>query len=133
MGDLAFGKDFGMLSSGEEHFAVNLLHEGMQPFAMLFPTWFFRTLAAIPGLAAGYWKFVAYCSQQLDDRLNVRVVNFSVPLGLAFILRLKVGNELLYLTQDRWRKFLATRGASIARNFAIPISISSLCCAVLPC
>lgn len=71
MGDLAFGNDFGMLSSGEEHFAVNLLNEGMQPMAMLFPTWFFRTLTAIPQLAAGYWKFIAYCSQQLDNRLNV--------------------------------------------------------------
>jgi hypothetical protein len=35
MGDLAFGKDFGMLSSGEEHFAINLLNEGMQPMALL--------------------------------------------------------------------------------------------------
>lgn len=71
MGDLAFGKDFGMLSSGEEHFAVNLLNEGMQPMAMLLPTWFFRTLTAIPGIAADYWKLIAYCSQQLDNRLNV--------------------------------------------------------------
>jgi tryprostatin B 6-hydroxylase len=34
MGDLAFGKDFGMLESGNEHFAVQLLNEGMQPFAI---------------------------------------------------------------------------------------------------
>jgi len=33
MGDLAFGKDFGMLTSGKEHFAVQLLSEGMQPMA----------------------------------------------------------------------------------------------------
>ena len=33
MGDLAFGKDFGMLNSGKEHFAINLLNEGMQPVA----------------------------------------------------------------------------------------------------
>lgn len=33
MGDLAFGKDFGMLQSGKEHFAVQLLNEGLQPFA----------------------------------------------------------------------------------------------------
>lgn len=54
MGDLAFGKDFGMLSSGEEHFAVNLLNEGMQPMAMHFPPWFAQALTAIPGLAASY-------------------------------------------------------------------------------
>jgi tryprostatin B 6-hydroxylase len=34
MGDLAFGKDFNMLKSGDEHFAVQLLNEGMQPFAI---------------------------------------------------------------------------------------------------
>lgn len=34
MGDLAFGKDFNMLNSGNEHFAVKLLNEGMQPFAI---------------------------------------------------------------------------------------------------
>lgn len=34
MGNLAFGKDFGMLQSGKEHFAINLLNEGMQPVAM---------------------------------------------------------------------------------------------------
>lgn len=77
MGDLAFGKDFGMLSSGEEHFAVNLLNEGMQIMAMLFPVWFFRTLTAIPGLAGGYWNFVGYCSQQLDNRMNVGIYSFA--------------------------------------------------------
>jgi hypothetical protein len=60
-----------MLSSGEEHFAVNLLNEGMQPMALLLPTWFFRTLTAIPGLAAGYWKFIGYCSQQIGNRMDV--------------------------------------------------------------
>lgn len=76
MGDLAFSKDFGMLSSGEEHFAVNLLNEGMQFMAMLFPIWFGRVLITIPGLAASYWKFIIYCNQQLDNRLNVCKDNF---------------------------------------------------------
>lgn len=34
MGDLAFGKSFDMLQSGEEHWAIKLLNEGMEPLAM---------------------------------------------------------------------------------------------------
>ncbi|KAL1649167.1 hypothetical protein SLS58_001741 [Diplodia intermedia] len=36
------------------------------------PTWAFRSLAAIPGLAAGYWKFIGYCSDQLDERMKTK-------------------------------------------------------------
>jgi hypothetical protein len=42
MGDLAFGKSFAMLDSGDEHYAVKLLNEGMQTFA------FFRKLCLNP-------------------------------------------------------------------------------------
>jgi len=35
MGDLAFGKSFGMLQSGEEHYAVKLLQEGMEPMGLM--------------------------------------------------------------------------------------------------
>ena len=34
MGDLAFGKSFNMLDSGEEHWAIKLLGEGMEPLAL---------------------------------------------------------------------------------------------------
>lgn len=49
MGDLAFGKSFGMLERGEEHFAVNLLNEGMQPFA------FMRKFDCVRG---GAWRLI---------------------------------------------------------------------------
>ncbi|KAK5082012.1 hypothetical protein LTR05_007154 [Lithohypha guttulata] len=71
MGDLAFGNDFGMLESGKPHWAIKLLNEGMDPLGLQLPVWFFRTLAAIPGLAAGYWKFIAFCTQQLENRIAV--------------------------------------------------------------
>jgi hypothetical protein len=35
------------------------------------PPWFFRVLVAIPGAGANYWKFVKYCSQTLEARMNV--------------------------------------------------------------
>lgn len=71
MGDLAFGKDFGMLQSGEAHWAIKLLNEGMDPLGLQLPTWFFRTVAAIPGLAAGYWKFIGFCTKALEDRMAI--------------------------------------------------------------
>lgn len=87
MGDLAFNESFGMLETGKEHWAIHLLNEGMEPLALncmscqrmyicrmltySVPPWFFRTLTAIPGLAAGYWKFINYCSQKLDKRMAV--------------------------------------------------------------
>ena len=71
MGDLAFGRSFKMLESGEKHWALQLLSDGMDPVGFNFPTWFFRVLVSIPGLAAGYFKFINYCCQQLDDRMKI--------------------------------------------------------------
>ena len=72
MGDLAFDKDFGMLASGESHWAVSLLNEAMALQGLKLPTWIFRMLLAIPGLAHKYWKFIAYCDEQLDNRMKRR-------------------------------------------------------------
>jgi cytochrome P450 len=70
MGDLGFGAPFNMLQSGEAHWAIKLLDEGMDPMGFNFPTWFFRTLISIPGLASGYFKFIAFCNQQIADRME---------------------------------------------------------------
>lgn len=50
VGDLAFNKDFGMLKSGEQHFAVELLQEALAVQGFKLPTWIFRMLVAIPSL-----------------------------------------------------------------------------------
>lgn len=67
---LAFGKNYGMLESGEKHHALEMLDAGMQPLAYFLPTWFFRMLTAIPGLSAGYLKFVKFCIDELSWRVN---------------------------------------------------------------
>ncbi len=72
MGDLGFGADFHMLESGELHWAIRLLNQGMDPMGFCFPPWLFRVLTAIPGLSAGYWKFINYCAQQLEARMKVQ-------------------------------------------------------------
>lgn len=69
MGDLGFGESFGMLHSGEEHWAIGLLNAGMDPIGLWFPTWFFRTLVAIPGAVKDYHRFVDYCSAQIGKRI----------------------------------------------------------------
>ncbi|KAF2769213.1 putative P450 monooxygenase [Teratosphaeria nubilosa] len=70
MGKLAFGKDYGMLDSGEKQESLEMLSEGMQPFGYLLPIWFSRLLTQIPGLGSGYQKFVRFCVQELDWRVN---------------------------------------------------------------
>lgn len=72
MGDLAFGASFQMLESDQEHWAIKLLNEGIEPLGYLFPTWFFRIMTAIPRLMDDWWKFIDFCSQKLDERMKVR-------------------------------------------------------------
>jgi len=70
MGRLAFGKDYGMLDSGEKQEALDLLSEGMQPLAHLLPIWLFRMLVQTPGLGAGFQKFVQFCIDELTWRVE---------------------------------------------------------------
>jgi tryprostatin B 6-hydroxylase len=70
MGRLAFGKDYGMLDSGEKHWALQLLSDGMEPLGLNLPTWFFRMLTGIPFLAAGYHKFVKFCTEETVWRVQ---------------------------------------------------------------
>lgn len=70
MGLLAFGRDYGMLDKGEKPHELEMLDEGMQPLAYRLPSWFFRILTAIPGLSAGYQKFVNFCISELTWRVK---------------------------------------------------------------
>jgi len=77
MGDLAFGTSFEMLESSEEHWAIKLLNRGIEPLGYMFPVWFFRIIIAIPRIADDWWRFIRYCSQKLDERMNVRLSGTS--------------------------------------------------------
>lgn len=71
MGDLAFGESYGMLESGQTHFAIKLLNDGMDPLGFAFPPWFFRLLTSISPLTASYRNFIYFCSAQLDKRMKM--------------------------------------------------------------
>ncbi|TVY78438.1 Cytochrome P450 monooxygenase FCK2 [Lachnellula suecica] len=69
MGELAFGKSFDMLKTGERHYAIKLLQEGIRPGGMVSPMpWLMILLTKLPGLSAGYQKFVAFCEEQAMNR-----------------------------------------------------------------
>lgn len=83
----AFGKPFNMLQSGKEHFAIQLLHKGQGPLAFLTPVpWMFRILTKIPGLSAGYYRFINWCEQQVDERRKVCLGERELPFLKLLIL-----------------------------------------------
>ena len=70
MGQLAFGKDYNMLDSGERHWALDLLVQGMEAAPPRLPGWLFRILISIPFAAQGYFKFLRFCRDELEWRVN---------------------------------------------------------------
>ncbi|KAI9037120.1 cytochrome P450 [Aspergillus affinis] len=70
MGDLAFGKSFGCLETGEEHWVVTLLKGSMVFFGIGFPVWVFLTIRNTPGLMSDFWKLVDWCAKRFQQRLE---------------------------------------------------------------
>ncbi|KAK5170690.1 uncharacterized protein LTR77_005280 [Saxophila tyrrhenica] len=73
MGQLAFGKDYKMMDTGELHWALILLNEGMEAVPERMPVWLFRVLLAIPFAAGGLFKFLKFCRDELEWRVNNKV------------------------------------------------------------
>jgi tryprostatin B 6-hydroxylase len=73
MGDLSFGESFDMLENSKEHWAIQLLNNGIDPLAFCIPVWFFRIVAAIPGAAKDWWGFMDYCRGRMFQRMNVNL------------------------------------------------------------
>ncbi|KAF9889645.1 hypothetical protein FE257_007153 [Aspergillus nanangensis] len=73
MGDLAFGRPWGMLESAEEHWAIKLLNEGQDFLGYALPPWFARLLIlSIPGIMGSYTRFIRYCADQMKDRMALQ-------------------------------------------------------------
>ncbi|KAL8675594.1 MAG: hypothetical protein Q9168_000106 [Polycauliona sp. 1 TL-2023] len=73
MGDLAFGTSFKMLDASEQHWAIKLLIEGLEPHSWLFPVWFLRVAGAVPGAMDNWFKALAYCHQMVEKRMTEKV------------------------------------------------------------
>ncbi|KAK3064939.1 hypothetical protein LTS18_001733 [Coniosporium uncinatum] len=123
MGDLAFGESFQMLEKGEEHWAIKLLNEGMEPLHFMFPTWFFRMIVAIPGAMNDYHRFNNYAANKLDKRITegVKIPDIVSTLLAPFNKSGKPsGADLMYLQGDTKLIIVAgsdTTAATLAHLF----------------
>ncbi|KAL8644641.1 MAG: hypothetical protein Q9226_007666, partial [Calogaya cf. arnoldii] len=70
MDDLAFGRPFGILDASEQHWAIKLLIEGLEPHSWLLPVWFLRVAQAIPGMMDNWFKALAYSHQMVEKRMT---------------------------------------------------------------
>jgi tryprostatin B 6-hydroxylase len=78
MGDLAFGKPFGMLNTEEKPFAIELLQSGQRNnvvYTVL--DWLPVLFRYIPGAAGAIKRFEVWCNQQVEERKNVSNMSIS--------------------------------------------------------
>lgn len=72
MGDAGFGKDFGSLSSGQEHPASKEIHGFLWVLGVVQSIpWLPSLLSSIPGANRGFAAFFDLCAQVLIDKQKV--------------------------------------------------------------
>jgi hypothetical protein len=72
MGEVAFGKDFGGVTTGTEHAAIKGIHESMGIIGIFsHVSWFINIAARIPGALSGYVPFMKWCAAQVKARQKV--------------------------------------------------------------
>ncbi|QIX01788.1 hypothetical protein AMS68_007305 [Peltaster fructicola] len=100
MGSLAFGKQYGMVTSGQKTYELEMLNEGMEPLALMLPAWLMRMLVVIPNMLPGYEKFVVFCR----DELAWRVQNdMSRKPGEKTESKPKTGSDILAWILEAYR------------------------------
>lgn len=79
MGEVGFGKPWGMLESGKLHEAIKQLHEAMVPLGLLGPVpWMLRMLTDLP-ISSPVQNFMDWCWMQLAVKKKVwRCVNIKL-------------------------------------------------------
>ncbi|KAK1144084.1 hypothetical protein N8T08_005746 [Aspergillus melleus] len=87
LGDLAFGKSFNMLEIGREHWAVTMINEGVQALGFNLPTWLFRLLVNVPGLARGWRRLFHFAEQQMREQIKAEVEFQTIGSALAAPLK----------------------------------------------
>ncbi|KAJ4348785.1 uncharacterized protein N0V89_010163 [Didymosphaeria variabile] len=72
MGNLGLDKDFSLLSTGQEHWALTLMAGWTKAIGLRLPPWSINLLKAIPGSSSAAQKFDDYCNDQLKSILAKR-------------------------------------------------------------
>ncbi|KXT05712.1 hypothetical protein AC578_5568 [Pseudocercospora eumusae] len=70
MGALAFGKNYGMMDSGEKHAVLNVISTGMGALGLTLPTWFMQLLRLVPGDPAGIKKLLRFSQDELKEAID---------------------------------------------------------------
>ena len=78
MGKLAFGKDYNMLDSGERIWALDLLAKGMEAAPPRLPAWIIRILLTIPFATRGFYRFLRFCHDELEWRVNNKSIDGDI-------------------------------------------------------
>lgn len=88
MGEFAFNQDFGMMRRQEWHFAITLFRRALSFVGPFAPTiWLIRVgFAFLPWFwKIGDWfSMLAFCNQQMDQRLKVRRQRQKTDTALFF-------------------------------------------------
>ncbi|KAE8367366.1 cytochrome P450 [Aspergillus caelatus] len=78
MGDVGFGKDFGNLTMGKAHPAINAVRDHMRFIAIASHLpWLLNMLGKLPGAAAGYQGFFKWCTDQVESKRKVSSPPYS--------------------------------------------------------
>jgi hypothetical protein len=73
MGDLAWGKSFGMLKDGVKHYFMKCLHADMKNIGLFsHMMWLFPIFKETPILNAAHKKFFKWTSAQVEERKQVK-------------------------------------------------------------
>lgn len=71
MGQLSFGKSFNMLATGQRHFAIDLMRDGMTLLGLFTPMpWLARIGFSIPGVASGWKSMFVWSDAQMRERID---------------------------------------------------------------
>ncbi|KAK4957233.1 hypothetical protein LTR10_005193 [Elasticomyces elasticus] len=65
---VAFGRNYGMLDSGELHWALEIMTKAMSAAPSKVPVWFMRIMVALPGVMAEFFKFLEFGRLELKWR-----------------------------------------------------------------
>ncbi|KAK1248803.1 hypothetical protein MKX08_007023 [Trichoderma sp. CBMAI-0020] len=90
MGDLAFGKPFGMLETSQNHRAIAMLEAGFVPLGLHLPVWLLVLGMSIPALSKDWFEFVDFCRERYQARMKLEP---DVPDIMSALLKPLEGRE----------------------------------------
>ncbi|GCB17330.1 tryprostatin B 6-hydroxylase [Aspergillus awamori] len=70
MGDLAFGRTFGMLDASANHWAIQILNDMLKPLEYSVPIWALRLLGSLPGMNEDALRYEEFSHRRLKTRME---------------------------------------------------------------